>query len=68
MAYAQGNPKTKKMLKEMVANGKQVTIFSPGPFGCKSNGTETVEGPQYPEPHKWYAQVEVRDGIIVSVK
>jgi hypothetical protein len=27
-----------------------------------------VEGPHYPEPHKWYAEVEVKDYIVVKVK
>lgn len=29
---------------------------------------EFVEGPHYPEPHRWYAQVEMKDGIVVKVK
>lgn len=68
MAYADGNPKTKKALKEAVAAGKKIYIFSPGPFPPKQNGVETIEGPQFPEPHRWYAQVTVKDGVIVSVK
>jgi hypothetical protein len=27
-----------------------------------------VEGPHYPEPHRWYAEVQVTDGRITSVK
>jgi hypothetical protein len=68
MAYADGNPKTKKALKDAVAAGKKIYIFSPGPFSPKQNGTETIEGPQYPEPHRWYAQVTVKDGVIITVK
>ena len=68
MAYATGNPKTKKALKEAVASGRRVAVYSPGPFGCKSDGTEYIEGPHYPAPHTWYAQVEVVGGIIVKVK
>jgi len=67
MAYATGNPKTKKELKALVASGNGPRVFSPGPFGCTENGTETIEGPQYPQPHRWYARVEVRDGRIVRV-
>ena len=55
MAYVSPNFKTKKLLREAVAQGKQVSVFSPGPFGCKSDGVEYVEGPHYPEPHRWYA-------------
>lgn len=45
-----------------------VTLYAPG-FGTPVyNGTETVEGPHYPAPHTWYAQVEVKDGVVVGVK
>lgn len=68
MAYTTINFKSKKALKAAVADGEQVTIFSPGPFGCKADGTEFIEGPHYPAPHTWYAQVVVADGIIIKVK
>jgi hypothetical protein len=32
------------------------------------NGTVTLEGPHYPEPHRWYAQAELKEGVIVKVK
>ncbi len=68
MAYVNPNFRTKKQLKEAVKNGDTVTVFSPGPFPAKQNGRETVEGPHYPKPHSWYAQVEVKDGRVVKVK
>ena len=48
----------------------EVTYFQPGPFGGKElqTGTFCVEGPHYPEPHKWYATCKAVDGRIVSVK
>lgn len=64
--YAEGNPKTKKALKEMVAKGP-VAAFQPGPFPPKTNGRACIEGPHYPEAHKWYATVELEDGLIVKV-
>ena len=67
MAYASGNPKTKKALRELIAKGNPPDVFSPGPFEPTKNGTEFIEGPHYPEPHRWYAKVEVRDGKIVKV-
>jgi hypothetical protein len=66
--YATTNPKTKKALKEAVASGKSIRIFSPGPFPAPENGSATVEGPHYPQPHRWYASVQVKDGVIISVK
>lgn len=68
VAYVEPNFKSKKELKAAVAAGQRVSVFSPGPFGCKQHGTEYIEGPHYPEPHRWYAQVEVKDGLVVKVK
>ena len=55
-------------MKEAVKNGERVTLFAPGMGTPKENGTEYVEGPHYPKPHKWYASVTVKDGIVISVK
>jgi hypothetical protein len=68
--YTHKNFRTKKALKEAVANGERITYFQPGPFGEneQKDGTIYLEGPHYPEPHKWYAQATVKDGVIVLVK
>lgn len=66
--YTDINFKTKKAFKDAVASGTKVRLFSPGIGTPKDNGTEYVEGPHYPKPHTWYAQVEVKDGIVVKVK
>jgi hypothetical protein len=66
--YTRVNYKTKKSLKEAVANGDRVELFAPGLGSPVENGTEYVEGPHYPEPHRWYAAVEVRNGLVVKVK
>ena len=66
--YVSPNFKTKKALKEAVMAGKTVEVFSPGPFPCPKDGWVTVEGPHYPEPHKWYGSVEVVNGLVVKVK
>lgn len=67
--YVLPNYKTKKTLKEAIAVGARVVVFQPGPFssGFPSQGQFTVEGPHYPEPHRWYAQVVVKDGKIITV-
>lgn len=65
--YCEVNFKSKKELKEAVKAGKQIGVFSPGPFPCPQNGRVSLEGPHYPQPHKWYASAEVVDGIIVKV-
>ena len=66
--YVDPNFKSKKALKDAVAAGKVVTVFSPGPFPCPKDGQVGVEGPHFPEPHKWYGQVEVKNGVVVKVK
>lgn len=68
--YTTRDFKTKKALKEAVASGEKIGVFQPGPFGGNEprNGNVTIEGPHYPKPHTWYAQVELKEGFIVKVK
>jgi hypothetical protein len=66
--YASQNFKTKKAFKEAVDKGDKITLYAPGLGTPKVNGNETVEGPWYPEPHRWYASVEMKDGIVIKVK
>jgi hypothetical protein len=68
MAYVDPNFRTKKEFLAAVQSGESLLIYSPGPFPVNANGRNTVEGPHYPQPHKWYAAVIVRDGIVVSAK
>jgi len=68
--YTSPNFKTKKALKEALARGERVRFFQPGPFGGNEprDGTVSLEGPHYPEPHKWYASGIAKDGFIISIK
>ena len=74
--YTDTNYRTKKALKEAVADGKRVTYHQPGPFGGNEpdsrvvtyNGTIYLEGPHYPAAHTWYAQATVQGGAITKVK
>jgi hypothetical protein len=66
--YCDTNFKTKKEFKEAVKKGIQVRLFSPGLGTPKSDGIEYVEGPHYPASHSWYAQAEVKNGVVVKVK
>lgn len=69
MAYVNPNYKTKKEFKAAVANGKAHYPFNPsGMFPDPQNGTIYVEGPHYPQPHKWYAECKVENGVVISVK
>ena len=65
--YTVTNYRTKKALKLDVDSGKQVDTFQPGGiFPATRNGAIALEGPHYPEPHKWYASAIVKEGIIVK--
>ena len=68
--YTTENFKTKKALKEAVASGRKITVYQAGPFGGNEpqNGVVCVEGPHYPEPHRWYASAILENGYIVKVK
>jgi hypothetical protein len=68
--YTNKNFPSKKALKDAVSRGERVTYYQPGPFGGAEpmDGTIYLEGPHYPQAHKWYAQATVADGIIVKVK
>ena len=61
-------PGAGKKLPAGVKAPEPVRLYAPGLGTPKANGTETVEGPHYPAPHTWYAQVEMKDGIVVKVK
>lgn len=64
--YVRPDFQTKKALREAVEHGRIVEIYSPGVFPAPQNGTAHVEGPH--GVHKWYAAVEVKEGVVVDVK
>jgi len=67
--YTDINFKTKKQLKDAIAQGRKLTYYQPGPFGgsAPQDGTISLEGPHYPALHTWYARAEVKDGYIIKV-
>lgn len=72
--YASKNFKTKKALRDAIAAGEKIAVFQPNdifgnPAGAPDfSGTVTLEGPHYPEPHRWYGTATLEEGIIVSVR
>ena len=68
--YTRINFRTKKALKDAVTRGEKIGVYQPGPFGGNepTEGTVVLEGPHYPETHKWYAQATLEGGHIVKVK
>lgn len=69
MSYVSPNFKTKKKLKEAIKEDESVSVFNPGMFPlAQGKGVTTIEGPHYPEPHRWYARVEYdNDHKVVKV-
>lgn len=66
--YVEPNFRTKKALKDALKNGETVTAFQPGGlFPGATDGRAFVEGPHYPAPHTWYAEVELAGGVVVKV-
>lgn len=68
MAYVRPNFRTKKALREALKASQVVEVFQPGLGNVPTNGRITLEGPHYPEPHKWYAEGVMEGGKLVSVK
>lgn len=69
--YVSPNYRTKKQLKEAVAEGRIVTVYQPNDDFTGAvpprDGEVSVEGPHYPKPHSWYARVTVKGGRVVKV-
>jgi hypothetical protein len=70
MAYTTINFKKKRELIQAVEAKRNIMIYSPGmgPDYTRFTGKATVEGPHYPAPHTWYAEVWLENGIVVRVR
>lgn len=69
--YAQTNYKTKKALIEDFKAGREIRVFQPGPFGPPAgeiNGVHCIEGPHYPQPHRFYVEATITNGVITGIK
>lgn len=68
MAYTVKNYKSGKAIRDAFLSGEQIRVYQPGPFGPHvSDGDEVIEGPHYPEPHRFYLKVRVENGVIVGI-
>ena len=55
-------------MREAFKAGEKIEVFqSGGFFPGKTDGKVTLEGPHYPEPHRWYASVEIKDSVITRI-
>lgn len=67
--YVDPNYKTKKEFIAAVKAGIKHYPYTPsGLFHPPQYGNCVIEGPHYPQPHKWIAACKIVDGIIVSAK
>jgi hypothetical protein len=68
MSYVDPDYSTKEELRLAIESGKRPQTYNPsGMFPTKQNGEDTIEGPHYPKPHKWYARVKVVNGCVEKV-
>ena len=60
---------TYRELKEALTSGRAVRCYQPGlgPDLSRYSGSITLEGPHYPQPHKWYARAILEDGLVIKV-
>ncbi len=68
--YLTPNFKSKKAAREAIASGQIVTIHQVGPFGGNepTEGQVAIEGPHYPEPHRFYGTATLKDGVVIKLK
>ena len=68
--YTSINFKTKKAVKDAILAGQNITIFQPNNLTGQPeprDGKVFLEGPHYPEPHRWYGQGQMADGRLVKI-
>jgi hypothetical protein len=70
MSYVDRNFQTKKEFLASVKAGEQHRIYNPSVMFDVSvkTGSDTVEGPHFPKPHRWYSSVTVVNGVVTSAK
>lgn len=72
MAYTVTNYRSAKAIRDDFKAGKLIEVYQPNAVvpGLPKEGAAVIEGPHYPEPHRFYLQVELarRDGKMVIVK
>jgi hypothetical protein len=66
--YVSPDFKTKKELKQALADGRDVQVYQPAYGSVPTNGTVSLEGPHAPKPHIWYAIGTMVDGKLTKVR
>lgn len=64
MAYTVTNFKTKTALKEALKGPEKIQVYQPNAnitgHHFRDQEIVVIEGPHYPQPHRWYARVRIR--------
>ena len=66
--YTVKNYRSKAEIKRDLAAGKIIEIMPVGQYPVPTDGPISLEGPHYPEPHRWYAQGMMKNGHLISIK
>jgi hypothetical protein len=68
MTYTVQNFPSAKAVREALKSGP-LPLYQPGPFGPSvPDGLVFLEGPHYPQPHKWYLAGIAKNNLLVSLK
>lgn len=69
--YTTDNFPTKVSVKQAIAEGEEITVYQPnehaGSLSVPTNGRVSVEGPHFPESHKWWGRGKMKDGFLVEL-
>ncbi len=69
MSYVSPDYPSKKAFKEAVAAGRKHETYNlSGMVPAPQSGSDVIEGPHDPKPHRWYCKVKVQAGIVVSAE
>lgn len=67
MTYTATNYPSGAALKRDFQAGTKIKVVQPGIGQAIKNGIVYLEGPHYPQPHKWYLAAEVTNGYITKI-
>ena len=71
---AKNNPSEPQPLKSLILPRREpraIRVYQPNEMFGRPDPTEGrvyLEGPHYPEPHRWYASAELKNGEVVKVR
>ena len=54
-------------LNKVALARRRLKAYQPGGIFPIKDGPDVIEGPHFPAPHTWYAQVEIKDGFVVKI-